>query len=96
MNVKEEVDHSRVSRWFKKLRSVYKSLTDQARAKKKKKNHGFRRCATSYSGESIEFFLLCFFSILTIFTNPSARAEYDTRSLFKRSLTGLNSEFSFS
>ena len=32
----------------------------------------------------------------TIFTNPSARAGYDTRSIFKRSLTGLNSEFSFS
>ena len=30
----------------------------------------------------------------TIFTNPSARAGYDTRSIFKRSLTGLNSEFS--
>ena len=33
---------------------------------------------------------------ITIFTNPSARAEYDTRSVFKRSLTGLNSEFFFS
>ena len=31
-----------------------------------------------------------------IFTNPSARVRYDTRSIFKRSLTGLNSEFSFS
>ena len=31
-----------------------------------------------------------------VFTNPSARAEYDTRSIFKRSLTGLNSDFSFS
>ena len=31
-----------------------------------------------------------------IFTNPSARAGCDTRSIFKRSLTGLNSEFSFS
>ena len=31
-----------------------------------------------------------------IFTNPSARAGYDTRSIFKRSLTGLKSEFSFS
>ena len=31
-----------------------------------------------------------------IFTNPSAPAGYDTRSIFKRSLTGLNSEFSFS
>ena len=28
--------------------------------------------------------------------NPSAQAGYDTRSIFKRSLTGLNSEFSFS
>ena len=31
-----------------------------------------------------------------IFTNPSVWAGYDTRSIFKRSLTGLNSEFSFS
>ena len=34
--------------------------------------------------------------VLVLFTNPSARAGYDTRSIFKRSLTGLNSEFSFS
>ena len=33
---------------------------------------------------------------LILFTNPSARAGYDTRSIFKRSLTDLNSEFSFS
>ena len=33
---------------------------------------------------------------IIIFTNPSARAGYDTRSIFKRSLTGLNSGFSFS
>ena len=31
-----------------------------------------------------------------IFTNPSTRSGYDTRSIFKQSLTGLNSEFSFS
>ena len=31
-----------------------------------------------------------------LFTNPSARAGYDTRSNFKPSLTGFNSEFSFS
>ena len=31
-----------------------------------------------------------------LFTNPSAQAGYDTRSIFKRSLTGFNSEFSFS
>ena len=34
--------------------------------------------------------------IIIIFTNPSARTGYDTRSIFKWSLTGLNSEFSFS
>ena len=28
--------------------------------------------------------------------NPFARAGYDTSSIFKQSLTGLNSEFSFS
>ena len=33
---------------------------------------------------------------ISIFTNTSARAGYDTRSIFNRSLTGLNSEFSFS
>ena len=33
---------------------------------------------------------------MIIFTNPSARAGYDTRSIFKWSSTGLNSEFSFS
>ena len=35
-------------------------------------------------------------SRVILFTNPSARAGYDTRSIFKRSLTDLNSEFSFS
>ena len=28
--------------------------------------------------------------------NPSARAGHDTKSIFKRSLSGLNSEYSFS
>ena len=34
--------------------------------------------------------------LFIIFTNPSDRAGYGTRSIFKRSLTGLNSEISFS
>ena len=34
--------------------------------------------------------------IISYLPNPSTRAGYDTRSAFKRSLTGLNSEFSFS
>ena len=33
---------------------------------------------------------------LSYLPNSSTRAGYDTRSIFKRSLTGLNSEFSFS
>ena len=32
---------------------------------------------------------------LSIYPNPSARAGYDTRSIFKQSLTGFNSEFSY-
>ena len=32
---------------------------------------------------------------ITIVTNPSARAGHDTRSIFKQSLTGLNSDFFF-
>ena len=36
------------------------------------------------------------FPWLSYLPTPSARAGYDTRSIFKRSLTGLNSEFSFS
>ena len=35
-------------------------------------------------------------SYLLYLPNPSARAGYDTRSIFKRSLTGFNSQFSFS
>ena len=38
----------------------------------------------------------CLILSIIIFTNPSAWAGYGTRSIFKRSLTGLNSEFSFS
>ena len=34
--------------------------------------------------------------MFTIFTNPSARAGYDTRSIFKRSLTGFEFRVSFS
>ena len=34
--------------------------------------------------------------MLSYLPKPSARAGYDTRSIFKRSLTGLNSEYSFS
>ena len=34
--------------------------------------------------------------MVILFINPSVRAGYDTRSISKRSLTGLNWEFSFS
>ena len=33
---------------------------------------------------------------MCVFTNSSAQTGCNTRSIFKRSLTGLNSEFSFS
>ena len=41
-------------------------------------------------------YIMCVCLCVVLFTNPSARAGYDTRSIFKRSLIGLNSEFSFS
>ena len=36
------------------------------------------------------------YKAISYLPNPSTRAGYDTRSILKRSLTGLNSEFSFS
>ena len=38
----------------------------------------------------------CQHDLMILFTNPSARVGYDTWSIFKRSLTGFNSECSFS
>ena len=51
--------------------------------------------------ESTPFYSIDFqhrrdYADIILFTNPSARAGYDTKSIFKRSLTGLNAEFSFS
>ena len=42
----------------------------------------------------VKFLIICIW--WSYLPNPSARAGYNTRSIFKRSLTGLNSEFSFS
>ena len=52
--------------------------------------------ATKLSTCKIIALRLKYVGLVVLFTNPSARAGYDTRSIFKRSLTGLNSEFSFS
>ena len=51
---------------------------------------------TNFSLELVWRINLPHYYNIIILTNPSARAGYDTRSIFKRSLTGLNSEFSFS
>ena len=48
-----------------------------------------------YSYKSINIIFLGV-TLCTYLPNPSARAGYDTRSIFMRSSTGLNSEFSFS
>ena len=55
----------------------------------------FYFCFHFYNSESIFLFSLYNHGLI-LFTNPSARAGYDTRSIFKRSLTGLYSEFPFS
>ena len=44
----------------------------------------------------LNLFLKVVYLVWYYLPNPSARAGYDTRSIFKRTLTGLNSEFSFS
>ena len=60
-------------------------------------------CRGALFSKTFSFFSSYIFLIFTfisdcfiIFTNPSGRAGYDSRSIFKRSLTGLDSEFSFS
>ena len=40
-------------------------------------------------------YIYIYIYIVILSTNPSARAGYDTRSIFKRSLTGFNSDISF-
>ena len=46
---------------------------------------------------TLVYIYIYIYKYIYIFTSPSARARYDTRSIFfKWSLTGLNSEFSFS
>ena len=52
-------------------------------------------CHVRKTNKYWRFFIIKGFQTI-LFTNPSARAGYDTRSIFKRSLTGMNSEFSFS
>ena len=52
-----------------------------------------KRAWVAFFGIQLNGFKYCY---ITIFTNPSTRAGHDTWSIFKRSLTGLNSEFSFS
>ena len=47
-------------------------------------------------GYRIEFNIEKCVMLIIIFTNPSTRAGYDTRSIYKQRLTGFNSEFSFS
>ena len=60
------------------------------------RNSWFWLFVSYYCVESGESLTLRFCDRKILFTNPSARAGYDTRSIFKRSLTGFNSEFSFS
>ena len=58
-------------------------------------NHSSSKSSPSYSPSIFLPIHLPKLSV-NLFTNPSAQAVYDTRSIFKWSLTGLNSEFSFS
>ena len=58
---------------------------------------GLQSEVESYQRFKKWFMIPCCLTLnVIIFTNPSARAGYDTRSIFKWSLSGLNSEYSFS
>ena len=54
------------------------------------------QCKTGQPNIILNLLLYIFVWYLSYLPNPSARAGYDTRSIFKQSLTGFNSEFSFS
>ena len=53
------------------------------------KHHSICKLDNIFKNNNAEYMFI-------LFTNNSARVGYDTRSIFKRSLTGLNSDFSFS
>ena len=53
-------------------------------------------CSKGIRNDQRKFLRELSLPIFIIFTNPSDWTGYDTRSIFMRSLTGLNSEFSFS
>ena len=72
----------------KKKKTKKKKQTKRKKKKKKEKENKKEEKKISFS--------ILFQISITIFTYPSARAEYDTMSVFKWSLAGLNSEFSFS
>ena len=66
----------------------------EVRKKKKKKENHLRQipqmsCVRKKYGKYVLWYHI-------IFLNTSARVGYDTRLIFKQSLTGLKSEFSFS
>ena len=77
---------------FTQDKSWLNYMTKKQNTKKKQLNNLFCNTATKKRDKKQVWVL----TIFIIFTNPSARTGYVTRSIFKRSLTGLNSEYSFS
>ena len=67
------------------------SLLDQ---KKVALSAGAVECADCFSAEGTTLLRVSW--LWSYLPTPSDRAGYDTGSIFKRSLTGLNSEYSFS
>ena len=76
---------------------IYEYIYRVTKKKKKKKRTeliNFFITSTKIKQNNSNFVRSNFWTYLYL-PNPSARTGYDTRSIFKRSLTGLNSEFSF-
>ena len=95
--MKEFIDKKSKKKNKKKKNSHLLKINKEINKKTKNKSLFYYSFSTPSPPQNKSF---CFWKSslkqnIPIFTNPSARAGYDTMSIFKRSLTGLNSEFSF-
>ena len=80
------MNRASVFEWHKRFKEGRESVRDNERCGRSKETN-----TPELIGQMVRVRVT-----MILFINPSARAGYDTRSIFKRSLTGLKSEFSFS
>ena len=89
-NLQTGCELSTSNRWVYKTSHVQMSEKIPAKGQSEEISRQFLVCTHNHFDYLLDFIFISYLP------NPSARSGYDTRSIFKRSLTGLNSEFSFS